>query len=105
MAAAFDADDALADIVASYPPGHFNDVTGLLHSYVELLAEHAALLDESHAFLEAAKFNSLAERVVQLGKAMEIHQMATVALSDAVDLAAALGLLPGDDRTRRPCLQ
>ena len=105
MAAAFNAEDVHADILASYPPGHFDDVTGLLHSYVKLLAEHAALLDESHVFLEAAKFNSLTERVVQLGKAMEVHQRATLTLGEAVDLAAALGLLPGDDRTRRPYLQ
>lgn len=92
MAANFDAEEVLEGIMASRPRDHFRGAERLLHADVARLAESAALLDEC-------------ERQSDLLLRMETHLRSVAVFEEALEMADALGLPPGDDDKSRPCLQ
>jgi hypothetical protein len=93
MAANFDAEDALEDITASWPRDHFRGAERLLLAYVARLAESAALLDGCE------------QRQSDFLLRIETHLRSLAVFEEALEMAEALGLLPGDDGQSRPWLQ
>ena len=92
MAANFNAEDALEDIIASRPQDHFRGAERLLQAYVGRLAESAALLDECER---------QSDRLLRI----ETHLRSLAVFEEALEMAEALGLLPGDDGQKPPWLQ
>ena len=92
MAADFDAEDVLEEIIASRPRDHFKGAERLLQAYVARLAKSEALLDE------CARESDLLLR-------METHLRSLAVFEEALEMAQALGLLPGDNGQSRPWLQ
>ena len=92
MAAHFDPEGFLDDIIASRLRDHFRGAERLLHAYVARLAESAALLDEC-------------ERQSDLLLRMETHPRSLAVFEEALEMAEALGLLPGDGGQNPPWLQ
>ena len=92
MATNFDTGEVLEDIMASRPRDHFRGAERLLHAYVARPAESAALLDEC-------------ERQSDLLLRMETRLRSLAVFEEALEMADALGVLPGDDDKSRPWLQ
>lgn len=95
MARRFDAKAALADILGDFPPGWFDNAEPLLRAYIAKLAEHDALLE---------RFDEARAAGDDLW-AISIFDRANTAFDEALDMAAGLGVLPGDKPDRRPVLQ
>jgi hypothetical protein len=104
MARRFDPDAAIADIVSAFPPGHFDKAQPLLRAYVEKLGEHDDLLVEADR-AEQAGAADVAGQLDMIERQLDLLTQARKAFEDALDLAEALGVLPGDGRTKRPWLQ
>ena len=92
----FDAEAVLGDILSCFPPDHFDKAKSLLDAYVAKLAEHDRLMTQ----VEGA----MARRDISQETA-DAHERACDALEEALEMAEALGLLPGDRRKKRPFLQ
>lgn len=80
----FDAEAALAEIIAAKPPGYFDDRMPMLRAHVECLAENDDLLAQAR---DAAVDEDILAMVDRMERASAVFEL-------ALDLAVALGLFP-----------
>jgi hypothetical protein len=88
--------DELLEIMRSCrPPGYFDHVESLLRAYVDKIVEHEAMMTDARRHAKGS-----VERIAVVADAAWV-------LDEAVDMAGALGLLPGDalDNLPPPRLQ
>jgi hypothetical protein len=101
MGRRFDSAAAMDDIVSSFPPGHFDQAWPLLRAYVEKLGQHDDLLVQCDQ-IEVIGDRGLLAQAEAIGARQDLLARASVVFAEALDMAAALGVLPGDGRKQPP---